>query len=105
PPLFPYTTLFRSSDPVDPVLDRRGEVVRRPSVRAEDDDVLERLVGHLDAAEDDVVVRGRALVGHAEADRALVLVGLARSDEAPRFLLAALDPVELERHRAVPVEP
>ena len=64
-------------DPVERVLDRRGEVVRRPPVRAQDHDVLDRLVRHLDAAEDDVVPGGRALVRHAEPDRALVLVGLA----------------------------
>ena len=44
------------------------------------------------------------LVGHAEADRALVLVRLALGEQAPRLLLAALEPVELERDRAVPVE-
>ena len=44
-----------------------------------------------------------ALVGHAKADRALVLVRVAGLDEALRLLLAALHAVELEAER-VPVE-
>ena len=36
-------------DPVQPVFDRRGEVVGRPSVGAEDDEVLDLLVRVLDA--------------------------------------------------------
>ena len=68
-------------DPVPDVLERRGEVVGRPPVGAEDDDVLDRLVRDLDAAADDVVPAGHALVGHPEPDRALVLVGLALGDE------------------------
>ena len=46
-----------------------------------------------------------ALVGHAHADRALVLVGLVLVDEALRLFAAALHAVELERELAVPVEP
>ena len=91
-------------DRVEPVLDRRREVVRRPAVRAEDDDVLERLVLVLDAVEDQVVPGRDALVGHAEADRTVVLVRLALLDEPPRLRLAALEPVELERDRTVQVE-
>ena len=64
-------------DPVEPVLDRRCEVVGRPSIRADRDQVLELLVRVLDPAADEVVPRGHALVGHADADRALVLVCLA----------------------------
>ena len=92
-------------DPVEPVLDRRGEVVGRAPVGADEDDVLELLVRELDPALDGVVPGGRALVRHPEADRALVLVGLALRDEAARLLLAALDPVELEGRLAVPVDP
>ena len=54
---------------------------------------------------DDVVPARRALVGHAEADRSLVLVGLALGDEPLRDLAAVVHPVELERVVAVPVEP
>src|SRR5207244_6589032 len=45
-----------------------------------------------------------SLVGHANPDRALVLVCLPFVDEPPRLLLAALDPVELEGDLAVPVQ-
>ena len=91
-------------DPVEPVLDRRGEVVGRAAVRAQEDEVLELLVRDLDATEDGVVEARHALVGHPEADRALVLVGAAGLEEALRLRLAELEPVELERDRAVPVE-
>ena len=73
-------------DPVEHVLERRDEVVGRPAVRAHEHEVLELLVRHLDAAAHDVVPAGRALVGHAEADRALVLVGLVLVDERARDL-------------------
>ena len=46
-----------------------------------------------------------ALVGHAEADRALVLVRLALRDQAGGELAAAIHGVELERDRPVPVDP
>jgi len=92
-------------DPVLDVLDRRGEVVGRPAVGAQEHEVLDRLVRDLDAAEHDVVPGGRALVGHAEADRSLVFVGQARLDELVCELAAALHVVELERNRAVPVQP
>ena len=59
----------------------------------------------LDLARAHVVPGGRALVGHAEADRALVLVRLPLVDEAPGLLLAARHAVELEGDLAVPVEP
>ena len=52
-----------------------------------------------------VVPARHALVGHAEADRALVLVRLALRDEPRGELAAAVHRVELERHRAVPVDP
>ena len=52
------------------------------------------------------VVPGRdAVVGHAEADRALVLVGLPFGDELVRDAPAVVEPVELKGDRAVPVEP
>ena len=82
---------------------RRGEVVGRAAVAADDDEVVERLVRRLDVAEDQVVVCRRALVGHAEADRPLVLVRVAGFDEAPRLLLAAVHALELEAER-LPVE-
>ena len=55
----------------------RGEVVGRPAVGADDHEVGELLVRELDPAAHGVVPADDALVGHAEADRALVLVGLA----------------------------
>ena len=45
--------------PSQHVLHRRGEVVRRPAVGADEHDVLELLVRQLDAAADDVVPGGR----------------------------------------------
>ena len=92
-------------DLVEHVVDRRGEVVGRAAVGAQDHEVVEVLVLHLDPAADDVVPAGRALVGHAEADRALVLVRLALVDELPAEALRVLHPVELEADRSVPVDP
>ena len=92
-------------DLVPDVLHRRREVVRRPPVAAHEHDVLELLVRELDAPAHHVVPRGDALVGHAEANRALVLVGLAVGDELVGDAPAVVEPVELERHRPVPVEP
>ena len=68
-------------------------------------EIVELLVRELDAAADRVLPGGRALVGHAEADRALVLVGVALLDEPRRELAAALHGVELVGDLAVPVEP
>ena len=87
------------------VLERRGEVVGRPAVRADEDEILELGVRHLDPAEDDVVECGRALVGHAEADRALVLVGLALLEQPLGDCARVVHAVELERDLPVPVEP
>ena len=92
-------------DRVVHVLDRIGEVVGRAAVRADDDEVLELLVRDLDPAQDGVLPGRRPLVGHPEADRPLVLVGLAPVDELLRQLPAALHRVELEGDRAVPVDP
>ena len=92
-------------DPVEHVLEGRDEVVGRPAVRADEHEVLELLVRVLDPAEDDVLPDGDALVGHPEADRALVLVGLAFGDELPSHLLRSFHPVELEGDLAVEVEP
>ncbi len=91
-------------DPVLHVLERRGEVVGRPAVRADEHDVLDRLVRHLDMAADDVVPGGRPFVRHPEADRAFVDVRLALVDEPLRDLAAALHRVQLEADVAVPVE-
>ena len=66
-------------------------------------EVLDLLVRVLDAAADQVVPGGDPLVGHAHADRALVLVRLALLDQALGLLAAALHAVELERDLAVPV--
>ena len=92
-------------DPVDPVVDRRGEVVDRPAVGAEDDDVLELGGGELDPALDGVVPADHALVRHPDPDRALVLVGLPLRDEPRRLGATALGAVELEVRRAVPFDP
>ena len=91
-------------DAVEPVLERRCEVVRRPPVGAHEDEILELGVRHLDPALDRVVPAGRALVGHADADRALVLVGRSLRDEPARLLLRALHHVELERRLPVPLD-
>src|SRR3954453_5248571 len=72
------------SDPVPHVFHRRGEVVRRTAVRANEDDVLQLIVRELDAAADGVVPGGDTLVRHAEADRALVLAGLSLLPEGAR---------------------
>ena len=92
-------------DRVVHVLDGGREVVGRPAVGADDDDVLELDVRHLDATADDVVPAGRALVGHPEADRAVVLVRPVLGHEPGRELAAAIHRVELERDGAVPVDP
>src|SRR4029077_4236330 len=48
---------------------------------------------------------GDTLVRHAEADRALVLIGLALVDEPACDLGAVIEAVELKRDVPVPVEP
>ena len=63
------------------------------------------LARDLDPAAHRVVPAGDAGVGHADADRALVLVGLALREQAARLGLAALHPIELEGDLPVPVEP
>src|SRR5262245_39754468 len=55
-------------------------------------------------ATNEVFPGGRALVGHADPDRPLVLVGRLLGDESPRLLPASLNAVELVRDLAVPVE-
>ena len=92
-------------DPVEHVLDRRGEVVGRASVGADDHEVGEVLVLELDPPADGVVPADDALVGHPEADRSLVEVGLAFLDEPLRVGAHLVHPVELEGDRAVPVDP
>src|SRR5206468_664062 len=67
-------------------------------------EVVELVVLDLDPALDRVVPGRRAIVGHAEADRALVLVGGALGDETPSLVLAAFEPVELEGDGTVPVD-
>ena len=91
-------------DPVEPVLDRRSEVVGGPSVGPDEHEVLELVVRILDPAADQVVPAGDAVVGHPHPDCALVLVRLFLGEQALRLLLAALHPVELEGDLAVPVE-
>src|SRR5439155_24747185 len=85
-------------------LDRRGEVVGRRPVRAQDNHVLELAVRILDASERAVLPGGDTLVRHAKANRPVVLVGLLLRDQAARLLQAAFQPVELEGDRPVPVE-
>ena len=92
-------------DPVDPVLERRGEVVRRSPVRADEDEILELGVRHLDPTLDRVVPLRRALVRHADPDRSLVLVRRPLGHQPPSLLLRALHHVELERRLPVPVDP
>ena len=92
-------------DRVVHVLDGRGEVVGRAAVRADEHDVLELLVRELDPAPHRVFPARHTLVGHAEADRAFVLVGLALRDELVGELSRPRHRVELERDRAVPVDP
>ena len=58
------------------VVDGDGEVVERAAVRAADHEVLDRLVGGGDVAADLVVDDRLALVGHAQAHGAVVLVGV-----------------------------
>ena len=91
-------------DRVVHVLHGRGEVVRRPAVRADDDDVLELLVRELDAPAHRVLPARDPVVGHPEADRALVLVRRSLRDEPSGELAAAIHRVELEGHRPVPVD-
>src|SRR4029453_4564078 len=79
-------------------------VVGRAAVRADENDVLELGVLHLDRPLDRVVPGRRALVRHADPDRALVLVPGALCDEPPRLLLRALHDVELEPRLAVPLD-
>ena len=50
-------------DPVEPVLDRRGEVVGRPPVGANGDEILELLARVLDPAADQVVPGGQPSSG------------------------------------------
>src|SRR5512132_16501 len=90
--------------PVAHVFEGRDEVVGRTPVRADEHDVFELLIRVLDPTENQVVPGGRALVGHAEADRALVLVGLLLRNEPVPHLLRLGHPVELEGHIAVRVE-
>ena len=68
-------------DPVQPVLDRRREVVGRPAVGADDHQVLELRVRELDPALDGVVPADHALLRHPDPDRAVVLVRLTLADE------------------------
>jgi len=91
-------------DAVEPVVERRGEVVGRAPVGAQDDEILQLLTRDFDRAAHRVVPAGHANVRHADPDRALVLVGLALLEQAACLDLAALATVELEGDRPVPVE-
>ena len=92
-------------DPVEHVLDRRGEVVGRATVGADDHEVGEVLVLELDPAANGILPADDALVRHPEADRALVEIGLVFLDEPLRVGAHLVHPVHLERDRAVPVDP
>ena len=92
-------------DPVEPVLDGRGEVVGRTPVGPDRDEVLELLARDFDVPADEILPGGRAFVGHADPDRALVFVGRPFGDEPLRLLPAPLHAVELVRDLSVPVEP
>ena len=91
-------------DPVEPVLERRGVVVSRPTVRAHKDEILELGVRELDPTLDCVLPARHPVVRHSDADRALVLVGRALRDEPRCLLPRTLHSVELECRRAVPVD-
>ena len=91
-------------DPVVHVLDGRGEVVRRTAVGADDDDVLQLVVRELDPAPHRIVPAGDPLVGHPKANRPLVLVRRTLLEESRGKRPAAVHRVELEGHRAVPVD-
>ena len=60
-----------------------GEVVERAAVRALDHEVLERREREADLAADQVLHGDLALVGHPEAHRAVVLVGVSRVEQLP----------------------
>ncbi len=90
-------------DPVEPVLDRRCEVIGRPAVGADDDEVLDLFVRVLDPPANEVVPGGDALVGHPHPDRPLVLVRLLLLEKTLRLLAAVLHAVELKGELAVPV--
>src|SRR5262245_14676145 len=92
-------------DAVEPILQRRGEVVRRPPVRADENEILELRVLHLYSPLDRVVPRSRALVGHPDSNRAFVLVGASLGDETLRLVPRPIHDVELERRLAVPLDP
>src|SRR4029453_8635659 len=91
-------------DPVQPVLERRGEVVRRPPVAPDEHEVLDLVVRVVDPTADQVLPPRRPLVGHADADRSLVLVRTALVEEALRLFATPVHAVELEGELAVPVE-
>ena len=92
-------------DAVEPVLDRRREVVCGAPVRADEDEVFELLVRELDAAPDRVVPGGDALVWHPDPDRALLLVRRPLFDQPGVLLRAPLQAVELEGRLPVPDQP
>jgi hypothetical protein len=52
--------------------------------------ILELVVRELDAAADGVVPGRDTVVGHAEPNRAFILIGLGLIDQAPRDLGAVL---------------
>src|SRR4029450_11163758 len=72
--------------------------------RANEHDVLQPVVRELDATADRVLPARDAVVGHAEADRALVLVRLVLGHELGGELAAAVHRVELERDGPVPFD-
>ena len=86
------------------VVDRHGEVVERAAVRAADHEVLDRLIRRGDLAADLVVDDRLALVRHAQAHRALVLVGVPVGEQLLDRLGVRGRPLGLRERPLVPVE-
>ena len=97
-------TAHHVRDPHVAVVDRDGEVVERAAVRAPDHEVLDRRVRRRDVAEHGIRERDLTLVGHAEAHRALVLVGLAGGEQPAHGLLVRVTALPLRERALVPVE-
>ena len=92
-------------DLVEDVVDRTDEVVGGAPVGPDDHEVVQELVPKLDAAADRVVPRDDPILRLAEANRAVVLVGLSLGEQPVGELARLVGRVELERHVAVPVDP
>ena len=86
------------------VVHRHGEVVERAAVGALDHEVLDRRVRVRHVAEHHVVEGDLALLRHAEADGALVLVGVPGLEQLLDRLLVAVAALPLRDRPLVPVE-